>query len=462
MSIKEVTVGEKIKEAVRKVEVPNIALIGRTGVGKSALINAIFGSELAKYGAGLPITKNFVRYPVNPEEYFPVVLYDSPGYEAAKEYEWAKSVIRFLEEKKAKELKKQIHLVWYVINASSARVVCFERDILNKIAEQHLPAIIVLSQCDRARKSEVEGIEEALESFKLNKIYAVIRTAADPLRINDKPIIPPFGLTELVDKTIESLPEIYSDAIIMAQRVDLRAKRKLAWKYIAGAAVACFSSGFIPIPGSTPAAAIASQTALCIQIASLYGYADLAKFLSSVGNLSVSSLTNIFLISTLDLLNTFFPPAAAISGAVAATFITVIGITYTSVFEKLAKSYIYIEGREATEEFLKKTFRQELEKYLHIKIFSPKDIEKVKDTFLSEIDDTELEDVLTPISEVKTSDSFEDTQDVELPEKQDLENNEIINSTGNRLTPSDEADIPEAPSFLQTLWQVLNQPIIFK
>ena len=453
MSTREVTVAEEIQKVVKIVKVPNIAIIGRTGVGKSALINAVFGSELAKFGAGLPITKSFARYPTNPEEYSPVVLYDSPGYEATKEAEWVKNVIDFLDKKKTKGVEEQIHLVWYVINASSARVEYFERDILTEINKQYLPGIIVLSQCDRARAKEIEEIEKVLDSFNL-KNYPVIQTAADPLRIKGKSIIQPFGLTELVEKSIELLPEIYLDAIIMAQTVDLKAKRELAWKYIAGAAIGCFSSSFIPIPGLNPVVAIASQTALCMKIASLYGYLDLANFLSSVGSLSVSSLTNIFLISTLDLLNTFFLPTAAISGTVAATFITVIGLTYTSVLEKLTQSRVYREGREATEEFLKKTFRQELEKYLNIKIFSPKDIEKVKETFLSETNDCELD--LTSTDEEIIGDSGEDKHDIAFGEKQDLENNEIINSTTNISTPSDLTNAPQQPRFSQRLLQFLN------
>ncbi len=64
---------------------------------------------------------------------------------------------------------------------------------------------------------------------------------------------------------------MYSEAIVIAQVVDLKSKRRLAWQYIGSAASACFTAGFIPITGITPAAAIASQVALCIKIASLNG-----------------------------------------------------------------------------------------------------------------------------------------------------------------------------------------------
>ncbi len=413
MSTREPIVAEEVKEIISNINVPNIAIIGSTGVGKSTLINSIFGIDLAKTGAGLPITQSFVKYPAKNEGFFPIVIYDSPGYEAAKGLEWVKRVLDFLEEKRAKNLKEQIHLIWYVINASSARVEYFERDILNKITQQHVPAIIVLSQCDRARPHEIKGIEEALDSFDLKKIYSVIKTSAKPLEINGRPIRQPFGLTDLVDKTIKLVPEMYSEAIVRAQIVDLSSKKKLAWQYITTAASACFTAGFIPIPGVTPAAAIASQVTLSIKIASIYGYADFAYFLSTVGTFSISSLSNIFLTATLDLLSSVFPPSRTLSGGLAATFITIIGLTYISVFEKLAKAHIYVKGKEATEEFLGRTFRQEFKKYVNVKIFSNQDLKEVERTYLSEIDD-KLQ-VLSLSTEVE--------------DKQELKDNEILNTS---------------------------------
>lgn len=40
----------------------NVLLMGATGVGKSSLINALFGKEIAKAGVGKPITQHLEKF----------------------------------------------------------------------------------------------------------------------------------------------------------------------------------------------------------------------------------------------------------------------------------------------------------------------------------------------------------------------------------------------------------------
>lgn len=363
MSNQEKPISEEIKERIKQLKSPNIAVIGRTGTGKSTLINKIFGIEFAKTGAGLPITQKFERFPPeDSEQIYPVVLYDSPGYEAAKELEWVDKVLHVIEEKQSeKDLEKHIHLIWYVINAASARVEKFEEDIINQIANKHVPAIIVLSQCDRASKQEIESIENALDNFELKRTCPRIQISAQPLEINNRLMCPPFGLDKLLEKTTELLPEAYSEAVIIAQICDLRLKRNQAWKYVASAASFCFTAGFVPVPGTTPATAIASQTALGIQIASIYGYKEQGEFIVAISNVTAASLGNLFVTSVSDIIGAFFLPANAYSATVSASFIIVVGLTYISVFENLAKRKI-IE-KKAIEEFLKEEFKRQFAKH---------------------------------------------------------------------------------------------------
>ena len=94
---------------------PNIAVVGATGVGKSALINRIFGERVAKEGAGEPVTKGVKKY--EPED-SPIVLYDTEGYEVSKgdTTNFDENIMPKFEEMNQGELKDHLHLVWYCIS----------------------------------------------------------------------------------------------------------------------------------------------------------------------------------------------------------------------------------------------------------------------------------------------------------------------------------------------------------
>ena len=47
---------KKTQEELRNMKKANILIVGKTGVGKSTLINNIFREEMAETGIGKPIT----------------------------------------------------------------------------------------------------------------------------------------------------------------------------------------------------------------------------------------------------------------------------------------------------------------------------------------------------------------------------------------------------------------------
>jgi uncharacterized protein (DUF697 family) len=166
------------------------------------------------------------------------------------------------------------------------------------------------------------------------------------------------------------------------QMIDIKKKRKIAWNYIATAAAACFGASFIPIPFTTPAAAITAQTALCKLIAQVYGYTEQAEFLGTVSGFTTSGFFSMLSTATLDLISPIFPVSAALSGGIAATYTTVLGVSYASVFEKVAQEYVSKAGREDIKKFINKTFKEEFAKYSVLKIASFSDLEKIKKLFL--------------------------------------------------------------------------------
>lgn len=372
----------ELSAVLAKMSPPNIAVIGRTGAGKSTLINQVFGAELAKTGTGLPVSDAFIRYPKSLEEKPLVVVYDSAGYEMGKEIIFRSCVVKFIQDKKLHEIEEHIHLVWYVIHAGLKRFEHFDAEIISLLRSERVPVIIILSQSDLARADEIASLEETIknyrDAYRLDEL-TICKIAANPI-IGEQ-----FGVASLVEHSSSLLPELYTEAFIARQVADLQLKKKMATRYVRNAAAACFGTGFIPIPNTTPAAAIASQTYLCTKIASLYGHqGEWVKILDKAGAVTIASMLTVAITWFLDLFSTLLPPAnpitGSISGGTAATYITIIGMTYTSVFEKLSLKDLTGSECEDIERYIRKTFEEEFKKNLKLRIWSEKDLDKIDRT----------------------------------------------------------------------------------
>jgi predicted GTPase/uncharacterized protein (DUF697 family) len=380
--MEEITVTEAVANVIKKIKAPNILVVGATGTGKSSLINAVFGSKLADVGVGFPVTKDFNFYSNGL-----VNIYDSAGYELDEGSSFVNNIFKFLDEKQTAGIEEQIHIVWYVINAASARVQEFDFVIIQKIWQYGIPTIIILSQADRASNEEITGVKDALKDFHLTNSDDVIEVSASPLIVRGKPICEPFGLEELVAKTLKQLPEIYADAVRIAQVVNLKSKRKLAWKLITAAAAASFGSAFIPIPGASTGANLAVQASLVVSIAAVYGFGDSRKFLQQTYE-SVSTRTLVSFTGTtlgLDVLRSLIPlVGSAIAGGTAATVIVITGIAYASTFEAMTRDHIDPQDSKETQKFLIENFQKQLQRYSNLVINTPTDLVKIKDIFINQ------------------------------------------------------------------------------
>ncbi|MEJ1931381.1 GTPase [Nostoc sp. NIES-2111] len=131
-------------EPVEKVEQKpvSILLAGRTGAGKSSLINTIFQSNLAAVDV-LPSTAEIQNYHWQTQDGETLNLLDTPGYEQVKRSDLRDLVLKYATE------ADLLVLVTPVLDPALQMDVDFLREIKATVAD--IPAIAVVTQVDRLR-----------------------------------------------------------------------------------------------------------------------------------------------------------------------------------------------------------------------------------------------------------------------------------------------------------------------
>lgn len=213
-------------ETEEKLPVANILVAGITGTGKSTLLNAVFGDEVAKTGTGKPVTEHMDEYQ-NPN--VPIHIWDTVGLEldSEKTEKSINDIRNTIASKAASENHFDcIHAIWYCINSGSNRYQGAELDFIKKLHAIGVPFIIVLTQCtdipEKINQFENE-IRKINEEKGMNDIEVVQVCAKDfETRLGT---IPAFGLEDLVDVTLKKLPEFLKTGFIAAQKVSKEQKR---------------------------------------------------------------------------------------------------------------------------------------------------------------------------------------------------------------------------------------------
>jgi len=173
MSSPPTTEERTLNDIINEVERFRILVIGRAGVGKSSLINRVFGlkpgQELAPvedHVAGdAVIAREFVS-----EENKHFVLHDSKGFEPGQ-LENFEIVRKFVEERSKKPLlKDRIHGIWLCVGTPTAGGRVFEtgdEKLLEFVYDKGVPLVLVFTQYDRlerTKKFQLRANEEIKES----------------------------------------------------------------------------------------------------------------------------------------------------------------------------------------------------------------------------------------------------------------------------------------------------------
>ena len=207
----------------------NLMVLGKTGAGKSSLVNYLAGSEVTKTGSGNPVTQkgDFAHINIPTNEKLDYNVYDSWGLEANKADEWKKLIKNKLEStinynfvilEKNKEISEIfleyfrknldiniqescIHAVLYCVSCNSQRLEPFELDIIEEILKLNFKVLVVFTQADSNNAQDAQKTFKEILNDKLGKYkdkISTINVCANPVKkLGQKETVKAYGKEEI-------------------------------------------------------------------------------------------------------------------------------------------------------------------------------------------------------------------------------------------------------------------------
>lgn len=360
-----------IADKIKNLKTLNIIVAGKTGVGKSTLINAVFRDKLAETGMGKPVTDHMRKIS---KKGVPLTIYDTRGFELGKEVQKQvkQEVVDTISKGLAtQDINKAIHCIWYCINTASNRVEPEEIEWLKDLSRDNqitqVPIIVVLTQS--FSKKNADMLRRTLLEENLDVIQ-IVPVLAEDYEIDEEYVAKSYGLDVLIHVMGEALPEELMDTLQNVQIASLAEKKRRAQAAVATATVAAAGEGAAPIPFSDCALLIPTQLGMIASITVIFGFdvnkSILTAFLSSTLGAGGATLLGKTIVTNLVKL---IPGAGtivggAISAGTAGVITAALGEAYIGIMELVFKGEMSIDdlSTDKGKDEMATLFKSELKK----------------------------------------------------------------------------------------------------
>jgi uncharacterized protein (DUF697 family)/GTPase SAR1 family protein len=363
---------DAINDKIKNLKTLNIMVVGKSGVGKSTLINSLFRGNFAETGLGRPVT-SVIRKKVKKD--YPLAVFDTPGFELSTlQQNKVKDEILSIISKgfASKDINDAIHCIWYCINVGGNRT--FDESEINWLKEftvenkvTPVPIIVVLTQAIPKKKAaEMKNLVEK-ENLDIVKVVPVL---AQDMDFDEEYIARAYGLDRVIDVMTEVLPNELQNTLQNVQKASLDSKKRAAQAVVAAAVAGSFGEGFAPIPFSDAALLIPTQVGMIAGITVIFGLDISKSFLTSFVSATIGSAgATIFGKITVSNLLKFIPGVGTvaggfISGTTAGLLTTALGSAYIMIMEMVYKGEINKENLYTAEgqKEMTRLFKEELKK----------------------------------------------------------------------------------------------------
>lgn len=363
---------DAINEKLKNLKKLNIIVVGKSGVGKSTLINSLFRDKIAETGLGRPITTEIRK--IEKKDY-PMAIYDTPGFELSEgqQAKVKEEIIELIHKGLATgDINNAIHCIWYCINVGGNRTfdqteINWLKELIEKNKVTKVPIIVVLTQaCPKTKGKQMQTLVEK-ENLDIIKVIPVL---AQDMDFDGEYVAKAYGLDQLVDIMSEALPEELQDTLQNVQKASLKSKKKRSRAVVAAASAVAFGEGFIPIPFSDVAVLIPTQITMIASITTNFGMSIsksvIMSFISSTIGTAGTTILGKSMVSNLFKLipGVGTGVGGMISGSTASLLTTALGEAYIKFMEMIYKGELKKEDLydQNGQKAISKMFKEELTK----------------------------------------------------------------------------------------------------
>ena len=185
-----------------------VAMLGRTNVGKSTLLNMLVGEKVAATANKVQTTRTAIKGIVNRKD-SQIIFIDTPGIHKPK------TKLNETMVETSFGVINEIDLILFVIEATSEEIGRGDMKILEKIKESHKKAILIINKIDLVKREKLLQLIDIYQ--KEYDFRAVIPISSlkekyrdiilDEIEKNLKPGPAYYNIEEYTDQTLRQLAE---------------------------------------------------------------------------------------------------------------------------------------------------------------------------------------------------------------------------------------------------------------